>query len=557
MFPSTRRVPQQSSRTLFSGAVILLLLATGAAFASDAPARRAARLSFVSGSVSVDKSDNTSTLAGQLNMPIAEGQRVTTGDEGQAEIEFEDGSLLRLTPHTSITVSALGFDSNGNSQTQLVLLHGLTYAELRATTRFQYTIDAGGDIISPVENSTIRVNLDEPPAAIAVLDGMAHVEQSGATGGPGFHTDVKAGETLRADIADSALYFLTQQIAEDSWDQWNEARDQAAADAAAARTAARDSYAGDAGYGWSDLDANGTWYNVPGYGQVWQPGVAAGSDFDPYGYGNWVWYSGSGYLFVSGYPWGWTPYRCGNWSFWPTFGWGWVPTAGCGGLGYGGFGFAAGGSYLYNIALAPQGYRFHKLPVAVPGPVHPIVPVRSGSGGVHVGNGTDTPSHRPAGPIKIAGQTATPIHPVASAYTARGGSAIGASLHRDFPVDQVTHRPLTGTVTPPAAGTEVAPAPVYGIMRSSPVPSVQPRPSQGRPVYQTSRPVAPSPAGEFNHSIPVIRPVPVAPVVSRPNPPPSYTPRYSPPAPAPAAASHPSAPAPAPAQSSAPAAAKK
>ena len=296
MFPSTRRVPQQSSRTLFSGAVILLLLATGAAFASDAPARRAARLSFVSGSVSVDKSDNTSTLAGQLNMPIAEGQRVTTGDEGQAEIEFEDGSLLRLTPHTSITVSALGFDSNGNSQTQLVLLHGLTYAELRATTRFQYTIDAGGDIISPVENSTIRVNLDEPPAAIAVLDGMAHVEQSGATGGPGFHTDVKAGETLRADIADSALYFLTQQIAEDSWDQWNEARDQAAADAAAARTAARDSYAGDAGYGWSDLDANGTWYNVPGYGQVWQPGVAAGSDFDPYGYGNWVWYSGSGYL---------------------------------------------------------------------------------------------------------------------------------------------------------------------------------------------------------------------------------------------------------------------
>lgn len=556
MFPSRRRASQRSFHTLFVGSLALLFLATGSAVASDSPARRAARLSYVSGGVSVDRSDNTEVLSGQLNMPIAEGQRVTTGDEGQAEIEFEDGSLLRLTPHTSVTLSALGLDANSNLQTQLVLLHGVIYAELRATTRFQYSIDAGGDIVSPVENSTIRISFDEPPAAIAVLDGMAHVEQGGATASSGFHTDVKAGETLRSDISDSARYFLTRQIAEDSWDQWNEARDQAASDTAAARTAARDSYAGDAGYGWSDLDANGTWYSVPGYGQVWQPAAGISSDFDPYGYGNWVWYSGSGYLFVSGYPWGWTPYRCGNWSFWPSFGWGWIPTAGCGGIGYGGWGFASGGAYLYNIALAPPGYRFHKLPVATPGPVHPIIPVRGAGGVVHPGDGYQGPP-RPAGPIRIAGQTATPIRPIGSGYTSRGSSAVGASLHRDFPVDHVTHRPLTGTTTPPATSTEVAPNPVYGILGSSPAPAGAVRPNPGRPVYQSARPVAPAPAGEFNQRIPVIRPVPVAPVVPHPTPSPSCAPRYSPPPPSPAAASHSSTPAPAPAQSSTPSAPKK
>ena len=71
----------------------------------------------------------------------------------------------------------------------------------------------------------------------------------------------------------------------------------------------------------ADLDANGSWYNVPGQGQVWQPTIAEDTDFDPYGYGSWVAYPSVGYVWASGYPWGWTPFHCGHWSYWNGFGW--------------------------------------------------------------------------------------------------------------------------------------------------------------------------------------------------------------------------------------------
>src|SRR5882757_10905052 len=83
-----------------AGWVLLLILSSAfpfAASADDAPVQRAARLSFLQGDVTVDHLDNTAGDPAQINMPLAEGARLTTGDDGQAEVEFEDGSVVRLT----------------------------------------------------------------------------------------------------------------------------------------------------------------------------------------------------------------------------------------------------------------------------------------------------------------------------------------------------------------------------------------------------------------------------------------------------------------------------
>jgi hypothetical protein len=310
----------------------------------------------------------------------------------------------------------------------------LVYAELRAASKYTYRLSVDGAVVSPVENATVRVDMDGPPVVIAVLSGTAHVEH-------GDRTDVSAGETLTGDASGSGRYVLSQQIPEESWDAWNEERDQAAADETANRTEARDTYAGDQGYGWSDLDANGSWYDVPGQGRVWQPNVAMDSDFDPYGYGSWVWYPSAGYVWASGYTWGWTPYRCGCWSYWGGFGWGWLPGGNCG-LGRGGFG---GGGYVINVVRPPQNYRLLPLPVRSPGGVHPIVVARPG-------RGPSMPLH-PAQGVRtiIAGHTVEPLRPVGGGYTFRGGSAVGASLRRDFPVDTNSRQPVMGNVATPGA----------------------------------------------------------------------------------------------------------
>jgi hypothetical protein len=521
--------------------------------AADASATtRAARLTFMQGTVTINQADNTASLPAQLNLPLLTGVQVATGQDGEAEVEFEDGSVVRLTPNSALSLDNLAVEPGGVFTTNLSLLHGLAYLELRATPQYLYTLNAGGDIVSPVENTTVRVNFDQAPATFAVFDGTAHVERQGSPDNAvsmGFQSDVRAGESLRADPSDPARYFLTPQIDQDTWDQWNEDLDQAAAAQSADSTAVRNNYAGAEGYGWSDLDADGSWYDVPGQGEVWQPQVAADdSGFDPYGNGAWVWYPGTGYVWASAYPWGWTPYRCGTWSYFSSFGWGWAPGAGCGGFGWG----FAGGGYLVNVGTGPRGYKPIRVPAAPPGPhpVHPVVPV-------HTTTVVQPPVRATTvqpGPRQIAGVTATPIKPVASGVVSGSGAA-GSSLRRDFPVDSATRTPVMGlaSTSPTAVHTNQGlSAPGGRPATALPSPGVQPTASpyggQTRPAAgvrsapssaPTPRPVqqsAPAPRSATPQPQP-------APRTYSP-PPPAPHPTYTPPAPSRPTYSPPPAPAP-------------
>ena len=178
------------------GLLAVLLLLPGVARAyEDAAGVRTARLAYSEGDVTVMRADNTGGDPAQLNMPLTEGMRVVTRENGQAEIEFEDGSLLRMTPASTVLLSRLGAGGDGSFDTEMVLLNGLVYADLRATSKYVYRIVAGADTIAPVANLSVRILLDQPPAEVAVLDGTAHVSRAGG----GYSVDVGKGETLRGD----------------------------------------------------------------------------------------------------------------------------------------------------------------------------------------------------------------------------------------------------------------------------------------------------------------------------------------------------------------------
>jgi hypothetical protein len=419
---------------------------------------RAARLTWMQGDVRVEQANATANSVAVVNMPLVEGSVISTSATGEAEIEFEDGSVARLTPNSGVSLLNLSSDTGGIFHTRIAVLGGLAYFELRAGTKYRYSVDAGGDAISPVENATVRVNFDQPPAAITVLDGSVHVVSAvgGAT------ADVNAGQTVRGNAgSDGGVYLISSNVAAESWDRWNEDRDAGAANEAEQATDARNQFAGNQGYGWSDLDANGTWYDVPGHGKIWQPDMAAQTDdqspetggdqggdagqadagqagFDPYGYGSWVW-TPAGYSWASGYGWGWLPYRCGQWSWFDGFGWAWTPSPVCGLFGFGGYGYGGYG-YGVNLGPGPGGYRRPHRPVQGPGPAHPIV---------H-GPGEPMkvwPAHRQGGERVIAGTTAEPLQPIGSGFVASGGGVLGSALRRDYPVDQRTQMPVSGVVS--------------------------------------------------------------------------------------------------------------
>ncbi|HEY0263890.1 MAG TPA: FecR family protein [Granulicella sp.] len=488
----------------------LLMIVVSAAAIAQAPPR-IVRLTAAEGSVHIDQHDNGAGDPAQVNMPLVEGQSVVTGGDGQAEMEFEDGSLARIAPNSSVTLSHLGINSSGNASTELTLGKGLAYFTLRAAEQFTYQVVAGQDRITPIENATVRVANDQPPAVIAALDGNIHVEHDGS-----YSLDLPAGQTLRADASGGGQYQLTQHIDPDSWDQWNEDRDRAAADAASTQTAARNDYAGDQGYGWSDLDTNGTWYDMPGQGNVWQPNGGDAEDFDPYGNGSWVWNNGGGYLWASSYSWGWTPFRCGGWSYWDDFGWGWQPNSACGAFGfagYTGYGFGGGIGGFVNVVRPPQHYVMRHLTSegyhGGPG-AHPILRV-------HHSPMTPAGPH-PDGPRRIAGVEVLPLGRIAPASPVNGvrPGAIGSTLRRDFPVDRSSHTPVLGVQPsrPPAASGLTHMPPVGGV----PHPIARPAPPLPANAAQPPRIARPAPMAP--------RPMPAAP---RPMPAPMARPAAPPP----------------------------
>ncbi len=347
----------RTNLTLFSFFFLLLLSAAVSARADDQI--RAVRLSNVVGSVQILAGTETQFSQAYPNMPLMQGSTLKTGDDGRVEVQLEDGSMIRLTPNSSVAMTVLGRDSAGNSKTEVDVLTGLSYIEMKGTANQRFVVHFNGNEVISAAPVKFRVNLDANPVEFAVLDGSAHLSN-----GTAYAVDVHMNETVRFDPGDSTRYLLAQGVDPDSWDQWNVDRDQAMNQMAARET--REAIgSGNAGAaGMSDLDYYGNWYSSNGT-SFWVPD-GAGAGWDPYGSGYWGNYGGSaGYVWISGYPWGWLPYRCGSWNYFNSFNqWGWTP-GGC---------FNNAGWYPYypysGIGNVPPHY--HRLPRPTSPIVHPV-----------------------------------------------------------------------------------------------------------------------------------------------------------------------------------------
>jgi len=357
----------------FAARAVLLvaLLVSGVRADNPQPPARAVRLSSVDGQVQIALGDQVLASPALANTPLFEGTRVTTGDDGRAEVQFEDGSVARLSPNSSFALTVLrGTDTTGDAE--ITLKTGLGYFELQgATEGGAIRVRFGDSQVTAAGPTVLRISMDNPPGELAVFSGSAHLVRGNPDQPRSGSLDLHGGESVALSAANPDQDNISESIEPDSWDTWNSDRDEALTAGGASRTGAASSLGQSNNPAWNDLDANGNWYNVPGQGEIWSPNEAADTSFDPYGNGDWMWTPGYGYIFVSGYPWGYMPFACGNWNYYNSFGWGWAPgSGGCSGWWAGGF---YGGP---NIGAGFGGYR---PPVRPRWPRNPIR--RTGVGG--------------------------------------------------------------------------------------------------------------------------------------------------------------------------------
>jgi len=303
-------------------AVAVIVIGTMAVAAAAQSGARAVRLSDVDGQVGLSLDNQVLASPAPANTPLFQGTRITTAEDGRAEIQFEDGSVARLSPNSSLTLTVLR-QQGGAAETELDLTSGLAYFELQGNpSEGRFAVRFGGNMVSASGFTVLRIDLDNPPGTLAVFSGNAHLDNVNAPS-----LDLHGGESARLNASDPGSYVLSESIEPDSWDAWNSDRDQQLTAQEAQRTQATANVPEPANRAWSDLDANGNWYNVPGQGFVWSPYAAGGAGWDPYGCGNWVW-TPYNYAWASCEPWGYLPYASGMWGFYDGFGWGWSPGGG-------------------------------------------------------------------------------------------------------------------------------------------------------------------------------------------------------------------------------------
>ncbi len=304
--------------TRILGTVLAALLAIvpipASAQSGEANDQSYARLSFVKGDVSLDRGTELGTESGEVNLPVAEGNKLLTSD-GQAEIQFGRRNFLRLGMSSEAEFATL--PGSGAGVVKLHLRSGQAYlrvATLEGEKSIEvHTPDASFYIL---EEGLYRFDIGQGNTTELLVH-----EGSAEAAGEGGSVVVRANERLVAANGQFPSDPESFSAAMDGFDRWNESRD------GIFNQRASTSYLPDSISEYeNELDDNGRWVREESYGNVWVPYIQNDA-WRPYMYGRWVWYPIIGWTWVSSEPWGWATYHYGRWQWRFGMGWYWIPTS--------------------------------------------------------------------------------------------------------------------------------------------------------------------------------------------------------------------------------------
>lgn len=272
------------------------------------PPTRVARLSYTTGSVSYQVSGDQDWVAADPNRPLTTNDNLWSDKDSFAEVHI-GSTAIRMSSETGISI--LNLDDR---TAQIQLAQGTIEIHLRNlepgdawefdTPNLSFTLTSAGEYrVSTDPNSNVTTIIVREGAGQVTANGDSH--------------DLQAGQQYTFTGTDQLAMNAQAAPAYDDFDNLCIQRDQVENNSQSAQYVSRDVD------GYYDLDQNGTWSEVPDYGEVWIPSSVP-SDWAPYQTGHWVWVAPWGWTWVDAEPWGWAPFHYGRWVLVGVH-WGWVP----------------------------------------------------------------------------------------------------------------------------------------------------------------------------------------------------------------------------------------
>ena len=318
-----RWVMKLTARLMCHGLWIAVILFSASTLcrAQEYSHARIVRLSFVEGTVTVEGPEVEEWAEALVNTPIQEGFKVSTGEDGFAEVEFENASTARLGQLSLLEFTQLVLAPSGGKVNRLRLRQGYATFNFIPEDDDFYEVTAGDATLTPHGKSRFRLDMEEGLLLVKVFKGSVEITSPEGSG------TVGKNAMLELRRGEEPVFQITQGITKDAWDEWVEDRE-SQVELVRHREGIPVPYSNDVTsllYGFVDLARFGEWVVLPGYGTGWAPDVGGG--WAPYTWGRWCWYPGYGYTWISSEPWGWLPYHYGQWIYQPGYGWCWLPTS--------------------------------------------------------------------------------------------------------------------------------------------------------------------------------------------------------------------------------------
>ena len=321
------------------------------------PPARAARLQYMSGSVSVQPRGVDEWVAGMLNRPLTNSDNIWADKNSRAEISVGTG-LIRIDSESSLTLTNVS-----DNMVQLQLHQGAMNLHVRRLYDGEtYEVDTPNQAFTVRKPGDYRFDVD-PNADKTVITVW---RGDGEANGDGPVVRVRANQQARFTNGTSLTNDIHEAPSPDGFDEWASSRDNRLDHSASSRYVSPDVV------GYEDLDEYGSWRDTPSYGHVWVP-TSVGVGWSPYRNGHWISVEPWGWTWVEDEPWGYAPFHYGRWVYYNNY-WGWAPgpiyvrpyyspalVAWFGGGGWGvGVGF--GGGYGGGYGWCPLGYGEPYIP---------------------------------------------------------------------------------------------------------------------------------------------------------------------------------------------------
>jgi hypothetical protein len=270
-----------------------------------------------------------------LNLPLGPGDAIQTSDASRCEIQFDNGTIVRLDVNTKLKIEAILAKSLSTARkiSNLLLAQGQVYVMYRrydSLETFQVITQRAAVKLS--DNAVALIEMSGGQTAVQVERGKAEVLY-GQDKNDFDQKKASAGERVVVDAED--ILQPVEQAAASEFKTWNEKINGNFANLHEGNALPKPyqnlpkavfEFAQKFG------NVNGEWIWHDLYGYVWRPYLNDlrypwgnwQASWQPYFYGNWTDYKGQLY-WVPGEPWGWVPYHLGLWMWDKKAGWVWLP----------------------------------------------------------------------------------------------------------------------------------------------------------------------------------------------------------------------------------------